>query len=178
MSTYDILYDEAAENYGLVTTSMAARHGISVMSLVMLERRGRLRRVGRGVYRLEQYPATEYDSYATLVAKAGNGAFLWGPTVLALAKLCPTDPAKLYVAVPGRIRRKLGRGVVIKNGVKAEALVYLHGIPCQTIEDAIRSACGCIMDERLADAANRAREQGLIMSDVCKRLIKELSHAH
>ncbi len=52
MSAYNTLYEEAAENYGLITTEMAERNGVSGMSLVMLERRGRLQRVGRGVYRL------------------------------------------------------------------------------------------------------------------------------
>lgn len=178
MSAFNTLYDEAAENYGLITTGMAERRGVSGMSLVMLERRGRLQRVGRGVYRLEQYPTTEYDSYATLVAKAGDGAFLWGPTVLALEKLCPTDPATFYVAVPGRIRRQLGRGVIVKNGVDNTSIRPLHGIPAQSIDDAIRSSRGSIMDERLVEAANRAKEQGLLLSDAHEQLMKELNHAH
>ena len=176
MNAYNRLYDEAAENYGLITTEMAERNGVSGMSLVMLERRGRIRRVGRGVYRLDQHPATEYDAYATLVAKAGKGAFLWGPTVLAMEKLCPTDPAVLYVAVPGRIRRQLGRGVVVKNGADTSKVKPLHGIPSQTIGDAIRSSCGIIMNGRLIDAANRAREQGLLLADTCEQLIQELNH--
>ena len=177
MSAYNTLYDEAAENYGLITTEMAERNGVSGMSLVMLERRGRLQRVGRGVYRLEQHPATEYDSYATLVAKAGKGAFLWGPTVLALEKLCPTDPATLYVAVPGRIRRQLGRGVIVKNGADNASIKPLHGIPAQPIEEAIRASRGSIMDERLIEAANRAKEQGMLLSDKHEQLMKELNHA-
>ena len=178
MSAYNTLYDEAAENYGLITTDMAERNGVSSMSLVMLERRGRLQRVGRGVYRLEQHPATEYDNYATLVAKAGEGAFLWGPTVLALEKLCPTDSATLYVAVPGRIRRQLGRGVIVKNGANNASVKPLHGIPAQPIEEAIRASRGSIMDERLVEAANRAKEQGLLLSDAHERLIQELNHIH
>lgn len=178
MSAYNTLYDEAAENYGLITTAMAERYGVSNMSLVMLERRGRLQRVGRGVYRLEQHPATEYDSYATLVAKAGEGAFLWGPTVLAVEKLCPTDPAILYVGVPGRIRRQLGRGVIVKNGADNASVKPLHGIPAQPIEEAIRSSRGIIMDARLVEAANRAKEQGLLLSDIREQLIQELNYAH
>ncbi len=177
MNAYNTLYDEAAENYGLITMEMAERNGVSGMSLVMLERRGRLQRVGRGVYRLEQHPVTEYDRYATLVAKSGDGAFLWGPTVLALEKLCPTDPATLYVAVPGRIRRRLGRGVIVKNGANNVSVKPLHGIPAQTIEEAIRASRGIIMDERLVEAAKRAKEQGMILPNTYEQLMKELSHA-
>lgn len=177
MSAYNTLYDEAAENYGLITTDMAERNGVSGMSLVMLERRGRLQRVGRGVYRLEQHPVTEYDSYATLVAKAGEGAFLWGPTVLALEKLCPTDPATLYVAVPGRIRRQLGRGVIVKNGADNASIKPLHGIPSQPIDEAIRASRGSIMDDRLIEAANRAKELGMLLPDKHEQLMKEFAHA-
>lgn len=41
MNAYNTLYDEAAENYGLITTEMAERNGISGMGLVMPERRER-----------------------------------------------------------------------------------------------------------------------------------------
>ncbi len=177
MSAYNTLYEEAAENYGLITTEMAERYGVSGMSLVMLERRGRIQRLGRGVYRIEQFPTSEYDTYAALVAKAGKGAFLWGPTVLAMENLCPTDPATLYVAVPGRIRRSLGRGVVVKNGINDASPARLHGIPSQPIEAAILASRGIIMDERLLAAAQRACDEGLVLPDIFKQLKKKLDYA-
>lgn len=176
MRSYDTLYDEAAENYGLITTEMAGRHGVSGMSLVMLERRGRLRRVGRGVYRLEQHPITEYDAYATLVAKAGKDAFLWGPTVLAMEKLCPTDPAVLYVAVPRRVRRQLGRGVIVRSGADLSDVTLLNGIRAQSVEAAIRSSEGIVMNERLCESVVRAGERGLLLPESRRRLMRELKH--
>ena len=71
MSAYNTLYDEAAENYGLITTKMAERNGVSGMSLVMLERRGRLQRVGRGVYRLEK-KEKNIDAYFTSASFTGG----------------------------------------------------------------------------------------------------------
>ncbi len=176
MTAYDKLYEEAAENYGLITMDMAARYGVSAMALVMLARRGRLRHIARGVYRLEQHPASEYDAYAMLVAKAGKGAFLWGPSVLALNQLCPTDPAKLYVGVTGRIRRNLGRGVVVKNGCKVSNIVQAYGIASQTIKDAILDSRGIIMNERLISAARRAQEEGLLLPDAAQAIIQELNN--
>ena len=128
MKAYDQIYEVASENYGLVTTEMARKLGVSGMALVMLEKRGRVSRVGRGVYRLEQFPASEYDSYAAIVAKAGRGAFLRGPSVLAMVNLCPTDPSKLYVGVPGRVRRNLGRGVVVRQNVVTGNVAGLRGM--------------------------------------------------
>ncbi len=176
MTAYEKLYEDAAENYGLITTDMAARYGVSAMTLVMLAQRGRLRHIARGVYRLEQHPSSEYDAYATLVAKAGRGAFLWGPSVLALNQLCPTDPAKLYVGVPGRIRRNLGRGVIVKNGCKNQIVVQTHGISSQTIKDAILASRGIIMNDRLISAARRAREEGFLLPDAAQAIIQELNN--
>ena len=177
MKAYDQIYEVASENYGLMTTDMAREIGVSSMTLVMLERRGRIMRVGRGVYRLEQFPASEYDSYATAVAKAGNGAFLWGPSVLALENLCPTDPGKLYVAVPGRVRRSLGRGVFIRqNAGKNTNVSGLRGIPAQSVREAIRDSRNMIMSNRLLDATKRACERGLISKDEARVLQQEISN--
>lgn len=174
MIAYEKIYEFAAENYGLISSKDAARLGISNMALVMLEKRGRLLRVGRGVYRLEQFPASEYDPYANLVAKAGEGAFLWGPTVLAIDHLCPTDLRTMYVGVPGRVRRALGKGAVIKSGVQNTRPSMPHGIPAQSIPEAIRSSRGLIMISRLHEAMERAKELGLILQDEYEALKKEL----
>lgn len=177
MKAYDLIYEVASENYGLMTTDMAREIGVSSMALVMLEKRGRIIRVGRGVYRLEQFPASEYDSYATVVAKAGKGAFLWGPSVLALENLCPTDPGKLYVAVPGRVRRSLGRGVFIRqNAGENTNVAGLRGIPAQSVREAIRDSRNMIMSDRLLDATKRACERGLIAKDEARIIQQELSN--
>ncbi len=177
MTAYDKLYEDASENYGLITMDMAAQYGVSSMTLVMLARRGRLRHIARGVYRLEQHPASEYDKYALLVAKAGKGAFLWGPSVLAIHQLCPTDPARLYVGVPGRIRRNLGRGITIKNYSNSN-ITSFYGIAAQTIEDAIRSSHGIIMNDRLISAVRRAKEEGLLLPSIAQKLMQELKNEH
>lgn len=115
MSAYNTLYDEAAENYGLITTEMAERNGVSGMSLVMLERRG--------------------------VSSVSGGAS------------------------------------IVKNGADNASIKPLHGIPAQPVEEAIRASRGSIMDERLVEAANRAKELGLLLSDTHEQLIQELNHA-
>ena len=175
MIAYNRLYEIANENYGLVTTKAAEALGVSNMALVMLAKRGRLLRVGRGVYRLDQFPQSEYDPYAITVAKAGEGAFLWGPSVIALDQLCPTDPKTIYVATPKRIRRVLGKGVIVKTGVKNSHVAYPHGIPAQSLPDAILSSKGLIMNERLRDAANNAKSLGLILTPDYENLIRELT---
>ena len=177
MISFNRIYEEASENYGLLTVKSAAALGVSNMALVMLAKRGRLIRVGRGVYRLDQYPHSEYDPYAIAVVRAGDDAFLWGPSVIALDQLCPTDPRTIYVATPRRIRRNLGEGVVVKNGLTNAHPAYPHGIPAQSLPEAILSSRGLIMDERLMDAANNARSQGLILNPDYENLVRKLARS-
>ena len=40
MKAYDLIYEVASENYGLMTTDMAREIGVSSMALVMLENEG------------------------------------------------------------------------------------------------------------------------------------------
>ena len=114
---------------------------------------------------------------ATVVARAGRDAFLWGPSVLAMENLCPTDPGKLYVAVPGRIRRSLGRGVVVRQNAGVNRNVAgVKGIAAQSVAEAIRDSHDVIMTDRLLDAVRRAHERGLITPNEARRLQKELLH--
>lgn len=55
----DRAFDLASEQGGIFTSSQAAAQGISASALVMAERRGHLRRVSRGIYRLVRFPIDE-----------------------------------------------------------------------------------------------------------------------
>ena len=40
----------------------------------------------------------------------GKDAYLWGKSVVTLLGLTPTDPARIWVAFPSRVRRDIGAG--------------------------------------------------------------------
>ena len=52
MTDYQTIYEDAIDNYGLVTTRRAKELGLAPNALAQLAHRGRLERVGHGVYRL------------------------------------------------------------------------------------------------------------------------------
>ena len=162
MTKYDdIIYEIAAGNFGLVTSAEAREAGVTNNELVQYARRGRIERVGQGVYRLTRRIPEPNDAYALAVALVGPGAYLYGEAVLGMLELCPTNPAYVHVATPRRTRRALPGylRVVCTPGTGAGA-VY-DGIPCQRVADAIRSAVH-LLPERLANAADVAREEGYL----------------
>jgi predicted transcriptional regulator of viral defense system len=74
MTKFDDIYEVAADNHGLVTSSEARAIGVSNNELVQYARRGSLVRVGQGVYRLARHVPTEADPYALAIALVGEGA--------------------------------------------------------------------------------------------------------
>lgn len=175
MSKYEEIYEVAADNYGLVTRDEAARMGVSDKELSRLASDGRLIRIGHGVYRIKHHVPGQLDPYAESVALAGPGAYLYGESVLAMFALCPTNPAKIHIGTPRRIRRRLPRGMKVVQRKNVADVTEYEGIPSQTVGAAIRSCMGKIMPDRLQEAIQEAWRQGLIRKDEAERLSKEVA---
>ena len=159
VSAYERIYNDTIDNYGIITVSRAKALGISTMTLVMLEKRGRLSRLAHGVYRIDKYVPTEYDVYACSVAKVDENAYVWGPSVLAMKKLCATDPGVVYVASNRRIRKKLPSNIKVVVGDVSDRIELIEGIRAQSVEQAIEASRGFIMSERLEEARNAATKR-------------------
>lgn len=160
MAKIDDIY-EAVDDFGLITSAEAAELGMSNAELVQHADRGKLVRVGRGVYRMPVWPFQREAPYAIAVKSAGEGAFLYGESVVALLELAPTDPAKMWIGVPKRTRRALGPGV---NLVQAKGMspVRLEGVPCQPVVEAIEYAVVSMGWDRAMQAAEEALRRGYI----------------
>lgn len=161
MAKIDDIYD-AVDDYGLVTSAEGRALGVSDAELVQLAARGRLERVARGVYRVPVWPYQEQAPYAIAVRAAGEGAYLYGESVVALLGLCPTDPRAIWVAVPKRTRRDLGAGVRLVWRRGPDETTYYEGIACQRAAGAIRSAAATMGPERAAEAAHEAERKGYV----------------
>lgn len=176
MKSYDTIFDEAIGNYGLFRSSQAKSLGISGSAILGLAKRGRLTRVAHGLYRIDKYvPQPDgLDAQAIAVARVGEDAYLWGPSVLQAHRLCPTDPAKIYVATPTRFRGSLPEGIILKNGVKADEVGSVEGIRAQSVQNAILSSQHILMFDRLLEAVEAAKSQGLISETEAHSTLKEL----
>ena len=175
MTYYNQIFDEAIGNYGLISSSKAKGMGIPAVELVKLANRGRLRRLGYGVYKLVQYsPAPDgLDAYADSLALVGEDAYLYAQSVLAMHHLCPTNPARIYVGTPNRCRKRLGDGIVVMAEKPCEELEWYAGLPAQPVAQAIRASRGMIMDERLLEAVDAAVRKELIDRRAATSIRKE-----
>ncbi len=177
MSIYDLIYEIAADNYGLIMSDEARDIGIPNIELVKLAHRGKLKRLGHGLYRLARYIPTPLDAYAEAVKLVGTEAYLYGESVLALHGLIPTNPAFIQVATPVRMRKKLPDYIHVVKIHDQETKSYYEGIPSQSVANAIRACVGSIINERLIAAIHEARRLGIITASEEKQLTKEVKNA-
>lgn len=171
MAIIDDIYKNV-DDFGLITSSEAKAFGVSNIALVHQARRGKLVRVGRGVYRVALWPYQEEAPYAIAVKAAGENTYLYGESVLALLGLAPTDPRRIWIASPDRVRRNLGEGVVVMGRQAEEPTILYEGVPCQHVANAIKAAVSTIGKARARQAAAAALEAGYI-TEVAKNLIME-----
>jgi len=172
MTYYDDIYELAADNYGLITSAKAKKLGISDKEMNALTKRGRLVRRGHGVDKLTHYVPTQNDAFAEAVALVGTGSYLYGEPVIAMLGLAPTNPSRVFVATPARIRKELPDHIVI---VKAnDDVTHYEGIPSQRLTDAIAACKKTMMPERLEEAAREAGRQGYITEKQLDELLKIL----
>lgn len=175
MTTYDDIYEIAEDNYGLVTRDQALSMGISDKELSRLSTDGRLTRIGHGVYRVKHHTPGRLDPYAESVAMVGSEAYLFGESVIAMFSLCPTNPMKIYVASPKRVRKRLPGSIKVVWRSGAADVTEYEGIPSQRVPDAIRSCIGQIMPERLVAAVEEAERQGILLEGEAETLKEEVA---
>lgn len=174
MAIIDDIYANV-DDFGLITSAEAKRLGVSNAALVQHERRGKLIRVARGVYRMPVWPYQEAAPYAIAVKAAGEGARLWGESVIALLGLAPTDPTRIWVATPGRVRRNIGDGVTVMGMRGSGPTAFYEGVPCQRASEAIREAAHTLGSQRCFEAAVSALSEGYITKAELEELEGELA---
>ena len=175
MTSYEKIYDRAADNYGYITTREASELGVPKSEMSALAKRNRLVHKGYGVYRLAtHYQPSEYDGYAEAVLLGGEGAIVWGESVLAMHDLALVNPPVIEVATDRRVRRTLPAWVKLIRR-KGGTVEYYQGIPCQPLADAFRSCMGAVIGECLADGVRKAERNGGLRLGEAEKLLKEIA---
>lgn len=172
MAKIDNIYDNV-DDFGLITSAEAANLGMSAAEMVQQANKGKLVRVARGVYRMPVWPFQPQSPYAIAVKAAGDGAFLYGESVVALLGLAPTDPSKMWLASPKRCRRDLGLGTTVLQAGGTTPVVY-EGISCQPLPKALAAAAKTMGVGRVREAARAALEQGFIVQEEFRELDEKL----
>jgi predicted transcriptional regulator of viral defense system len=179
---YTTLHDLAVEQYGYVTAADARRFGIDVHRLIRMVSSGLVERVGWGLYRFPDIPATAVDQLMEATLWPREQGVLSHDTALDLYELSDVNPAKIYVTVPKRLRLRRRQPVVyeIHRRDLPDADITVHEnlrvvTPRRAIEDGISRQLG---PELIAQAIATARRRGMITADDERDLEAMLGRPH
>ena len=172
------LYRVADEHHGYVTTALANAAGVPSVEVRKLASRGGMTNIARGLYRVDGIDGGDHAAYAEAVLRVGDDAHLVGESVLAFHELALVNPRHITVGTPRRVRRDLPAHIrlVYSHADRADLTEY-DGVRSVTVERAIRDSIGSVMPERLADAARRAANEGLLRRAAADALLHEIGSA-
>lgn len=175
MRKFQEIREIAAGNFGLVTSAQARELGVSSFQLARWVKMDWLEQSARGVYRVSDYPASEYDPFAVAVESVGSEAMICGESVLGMLMLTDTNPTWIHVGTSKRKRRNLSDGIKVETLAPDEEPEYYEGVRCQSVEHAIRSCVGRIMPERLREAVDNGCRNGYLTKDEARKLKREIA---
>jgi predicted transcriptional regulator of viral defense system len=174
------LWEVALDQHGFVTTADAHRLGIPIVELGKLAARGKLERVGYGLYRFAELPVTPLDSYMEATLWPRGQGVLSHDTALDLYEFCDINPRTIHITIAksGRYQpRRGGRGSygVHREDLSADEVGRLEGIPIVKPAVAIRQCIETSVQTHLiAQAIERARATGSITSNEYEHLAELL----
>jgi predicted transcriptional regulator of viral defense system len=167
--SWDALYELAAPQDGCFSAAQARDAGYSLPLLQYYLGRGRLLRVGRGIFRLVHFPAGEHEDLVVLWLWSGRDGVFSHETALALHELSDVMPATRHMSVPARWKRrrvKVPEGLELHFAdVAAEQTRWVGAVPVtaplRTIEDCVAAH---VSPEWIEQAARQGVERGLFSS--------------
>ena len=182
MRAYDRAHEVALDQHGLVTTQQAREHGVDPRTIVMMAKRGRLRRLTHGVYQDLGAPETRWTPYmAAVLWPQGTRGVLSHATALALMDISDVNPGAIHLTVPTgfRTHRAHPAGMVLHRADLDRADVTdIEGLPVTTAARAIRDcAAAAIGPAFLHQAIDDARAHGWLRGTDADALIAELREA-
>jgi len=166
------LYSIALEHDGVFTASEAREAGVSPHSLLQAERRGNVRRLSRGIYRLVNYPASEERAqlweavlWPTLHRGIAELGVLSHLTALNLHyALLEYTPPRVSITIPRRMRVRRSRpnwlDVHVGQLSDSEVTSNIGGLPVTTLERTISDCIEAHVDRRLIERVIDAAVDG------------------
>jgi predicted transcriptional regulator of viral defense system len=181
-----MLYEIAIEHDGVFTAGEARESGVSPHALIQAERRGDVRRLSRGIYRLKNYPVDDERAqlweavlWPTLRRgiDAGSGVLSHLTALHLNYPLLEYVPPKVHVTIPAslRVRRTPPSWLDVHFGHISEKDVtsVVDGLPVTKLERTLFDCIAAGVDRRLIDsvidaASNRETPDVLDAETVAK----------
>ena len=171
------LFQRASDRQGVFTLDDARQSGYSQPLVHHFVRTGRFQRVGRGVYRIAEYPQSATDRLAELSALLGPDAILSHESALALYPVSDVAPSEYHFTVPRskRYTRPPAADVVIhtvSDLIDPRDIVKRHGFKTTSLARSIvDSARAGTAPEQIQAAVTAGLSRGLLREPDLRRAL-------
>jgi hypothetical protein len=157
------LVEIAAGQNGYFAASQALRAGYSYPAQHYHAVEENWLRVGRGIYRLPEWPSSPHEDLARWTLWSGQKAVVSHETALSVHDLGDVNPEKVHLTVPAGFRAH-ATGVILHRAVvppneKSEHSGFSVTTPLRSLIDV---AAGSLDLDHLATAAREALARGLV----------------
>lgn len=181
MRLFDAIVARASDRHGYVTTRDARELGIDPTQLRLMAARGRLERVGRGVYRVPVLPRTEQDEFAAAVAWSTGRGVVSYESALVLHGLTGVNPPRVHLTVP-RDNHPRARGGELyrthRRTLSRSDVTEVHGLPVTSVKRTIVDCIAAGVDpSQLRRAIDMAEADGELRPEAAKGLREMLDAA-
>ncbi|MGH9671225.1 MAG: type IV toxin-antitoxin system AbiEi family antitoxin domain-containing protein [Terriglobales bacterium] len=156
------LYNIAEQQAGYFTTQQAAGASFSRERLVEHARTGRFKRLGRGIYRLSQFPSSPVEDLFVAWLRCGPKAVISHDSALALHNLSDVVPGEIHITVArSSSRRRKGlrqhTSRLLPSDIKRREGLPVTSVP-RTLGDAAKTG---LAEEFVGEAILQALKRGL-----------------
>jgi predicted transcriptional regulator of viral defense system len=157
---------EAYQQSGYFNARQARAHSVSRQLLEHHRRRGRFKRVRRGLYRVQGFPTVEHDDIREAWMAVGIAdALLSHKSALALLDLSDNISNATHILVPRRHRGlRPPAGVIIHTRPDSEHIttVWRDGLPLTAPARTLLDVADQLQPEQLSMAVRQALRRGLL----------------
>jgi predicted transcriptional regulator of viral defense system len=165
--SWDDLYDQAASQDGLFSTSQAAEAGYSPQLLQKHLHAGRIQRVRRGIYRLVHFPPGEHEDLAAVWLWSERAGVFSHETALSLHGLSDALPGRVHLMVPPGWKQRRLRvpvSVELEFGLLADDdRAWVGPVPVTTVKRTLADCVAAHVEPGLVEQAlAQAAERGLV----------------
>jgi len=174
MKKFEEIRGLALGNFGLVTAAQARKLGVTRSCLSRWVKMDWLEHSARGVYRVSDFPPSRFDSFAVMVEEFGPEARVVGESVLGMLELTSTNPQRMHVGVPRRVRHAHSPDTVVVEVAADARMECYDGVRSQSVYDAIMSCRGKIVPSRLLEATENGRQNGYLTAAEYRILKREV----
>ncbi|WHT18763.1 type IV toxin-antitoxin system AbiEi family antitoxin domain-containing protein [Crossiella sp. CA-258035] len=153
----------ALRQAGYFTAQQARAAGYSHQAQNYHVKRGNWTRVGRGLFRLPDWPETEHEEYVRWRLWSGDRAVVSHESALLLHELSDVNPSAVHLTVPPGFRATAPNAVLHKESLPQSDVEERAEFRVTTVQRTLLdTAAGTLSQEQLDTAVSDALDRGLV----------------